>query len=303
MKLASLVQSLFAVALLAGAAVAQVNIQFSNQTSEPAEVTWVNGAERTHYMTLQPGETRDQQSFVGHQWSIASRTAAVNTTVRNDNQIITLGGYRPAPPVIPQFEPQPFQPQVPQVQPQPSVASLNQAVLNYAQSVVGRTIGNGQCTELAIEALQSAGAQSNQGYTWGTALRGVEDLQPGDVLQMHDARFEYPSGASAWSTGPHTAIVTSVQGSVIQVLEQNISGSPVQAGQYDARYLTAGRLEFYRPVAAAQQPVSFLVFGVPSNVPHGNGVQPSGVPSKIRIQNLPRMLPVNVLPRPYPANW
>jgi hypothetical protein len=184
----------------------------------------------------------------------------------------------------PQF---PQQPVAPQIQ-QQNASSVNQGVLQYAQSVVGRKIGNGQCTELAIAALQAAGARPNSGYTWGTQLRSVNELQPGDVVQLHDARFEYANGSWSASTGPHTAIVTSVQGSVIQVLEQNISSSPVQAGQYDVTYMTAGRIEFYRPVAGANQQAGFGGRGFPETQA-GNGFQPRKLQGKTWQNALPEL--------------
>lgn len=257
--------SVLALAVMASVASAQVNIHFTNPTSEPAQVEWINGGSATYYMTVPPGETRSLQSYVGHQWRFSNSQAVTGRGVTGENQVITLAAApvaapapRPAPaaPMLPEAAPEvqlpQFQPTRPQTQmpSQSQPASANQGMVNFARSVVGQRIGNGQCTELAIAALRSAGAQPNQGYVWGAGLRSVDQLQPGDIVQLYAARFDYPNGSWAAFPSQHTAVVTGVEGSTIHVLEQNIAGSPVQEGHYDVSYLTAGRIELYRPVAA-----------------------------------------------------
>lgn len=245
MNRASLLLSLLVVASIVEFAAAQVNVHFANPSQEPAQVEWVNENGTTYYMTVPAGETRSLQSYVGHRWRMSNSHAVTATTVRQAEQVISLAGYQSGRPQVDNSRPSPG----PFDNRGTATASLNQSVVNYARSVVGQRIGNGQCTELATAALRAAGAQPGQNYVWGTTLRGVEDLQPGDIIQMFDASFEMPDGSSSWSTGPHTAIVTGVRGSVIEVLHQNVAGSPVQAGEYDLRYLTAGRLSYYRPAA------------------------------------------------------
>jgi hypothetical protein len=141
--------------------------------------------------------------------------------------------------------------------PKAARTEINRAVVDYARSVVGQHVGNGQCTELAIAALQVAGAQANHGYVWGRRLSGYRDLQPGDIIQMQKATFRYANGRTSWSDGPHTAIVTGVEGTMIRVLEQNISGGPVQTGQYDLSYMTGGTMAYYVPIAGGNRDVGF----------------------------------------------
>lgn len=93
---------------------------------------------------------------------------------------------------------------------------------------------------------------------------------------MYSARFDCPNGSWAAFPTQHTTVVTGVEGSVIHVLEQNIGGSTVQEGRYDVQYLTVGRIELYRPVAAnlqaaSQQPVRKLPVGFGSTVPVNRG--------------------------------
>lgn len=269
MKLATFLLSLIALISLANAAAAQVNISFQNNTSEPAQLVWLNGNNQTVYATVQPGQTHRLQSFAGHQWKFAGQLSGTFATVSHEGQVVSLGAAQPAP-IVPQYapayngnQPSPIilqyapRPQVqapvgylPVSQPQ-STASVNDGVVNYARSMVGQKVGNGQCTELAIAALRSVNAEVKMDYTWGQEVR-VDEVQPGDVMQLQSPSFEYSDGRKFWSDGPHTAVVVGVKGSEIEVLEQNVAGSPVQAGQYDARYLKAGTMKFYRPVKLGQ---------------------------------------------------
>jgi hypothetical protein len=242
--------SLLAASLFSSIAVAQdaVTVYFTNQTSTPANVSWVNGNTNQYYMTVAPGQTQVQQTYIGHNWSFSTennREGAMGGPVTHNGQVFRLARAAgvSAPIVDPVYPPVRNPPVYP---PQQRTSAVNQAVVNYARSVVGQRIGNGQCTELAIAALRAAGAQPNRGYIWGTRLNSYRDLQPGDIIQMQNARFQY-----SWSYGPHTAIVTDISGSTIHVLEQNVDGSPVQAGQFDMNTMTGGTLTCYRPIAGS----------------------------------------------------
>src|SRR5262249_49796678 len=105
----------------------------------------------------------------------------------------------------------------------PDLATL---VLAYAESHLGPQVGDGQSATLAIQALQSAGAQSDFGvwgpwanYVWGTlvlaetghgrggvpAVGSPFAVEPGDVVQFSNARFV---GGGSWQALlHHTAII------------------------------------------------------------------------------------------------
>ena len=104
---------------------------------------------------------------------------------------------------------------------------------------------------MAAAALKAAGARPGSNYVWGTRVNQITEVKPGDIVQMFNARFENPDGSSTWSTGPHTAVITAVNGTELNVLEQNVAGSPVQAGKLDLRYMKGGSLAIYRPQATA----------------------------------------------------
>ena len=177
--------------------------------------------------------------------------ASMRRTVVRENEVFTLGrAARPSPAPAPAPAPTPAPAPAPQPEMPRNNGSVNRQVLAYAQSVMGQWVGNGQCTELAIEALRVAGARPNQGYVWGTPVT-FEQLQPGDIVQFHSPTFVLADGYELKSPGPHTMVVESVEGTKIHVLHQNVVGSPVQAGTYDPTQLIAGTIEYYRPIPAS----------------------------------------------------
>jgi RHS repeat-associated protein len=75
--------------------------------------------------------------------------------------------------------------------------SLNQTVAEYAQRNIGKkAVGKGECWDLGEEALKSAGAQTSKDltpnfgadsdYVWGTPVKDLKNLEPGDILQFRD---------------------------------------------------------------------------------------------------------------------
>ena len=99
-------------------------------------------------------------------------------------------------------------------------------VLGFARRQRGSRVGNGECFALADRALSGAGARSasdygsvspNADYVWGTSV-ALADLQPGDVIQLRDYRYDRdvetnnPDGSGSSNTDfqerpHHTAIV------------------------------------------------------------------------------------------------
>jgi hypothetical protein len=97
-----------------------------------------------------------------------------------------------------------------------------------------------------------------------TANRSLAGVLPGDVIQFRDVTLFHkttnPDGS--WSTTTktaehHTAIVESVSGSTIHVLEQNVgtANTPdsvrytVQHGTYDLSDLQSGTMWIYQPIS------------------------------------------------------
>jgi hypothetical protein len=148
--------------------------------------------------------------------------------------------------------------------------SVSLQVVGYARQQHGKRVGDGQCFALADRALSSAGARSaadygtvapDADYTWGTSI-GLADLQPGDIIQFRDYRYdreittENADGSSRtdddFQERPHhTAIVESVPsvGEVV-VLEQNApDGSAVRRSHL---FFTAGTTKSGRTTTTIQ---------------------------------------------------
>ena len=160
--------------------------------------------------------------------------------------------------------------------------SVSPQVVGYAQHHRGERLGNGECFVLADKALSAAGARSasdfgtitdDADYVWGTAI-GLGDLQPGDIIQFRDYRYdrevttENADGSSVTHTDyqerpHHTAVVESVLANgEVAVLEQNAPvGSAVHrshlffaagtttSGHTTTKITLQGTSWFYRPQA------------------------------------------------------
>ncbi len=123
--------------------------------------------------------------------------------------------------------------------------SLGARVLAYARQQAGRQVGDGECYDLADQALIRSGARSapsfddvtpGADYMWGTEV-ALRDARPGDILQFRGfnvrtsvtTRQFLPDGRSYtmqnWMLDErehHTAIVESNEGNTLVVLEQNV---------------------------------------------------------------------------------
>lgn len=140
--------------------------------------------------------------------------------------------------------------------PNPTPVSLNSAVLAFAQGKLGQKIGDGGCTRLIEAALESVGAKPGENfsspgfYVWGRLLVAGEAMTPGDIIQFAPGtKFQTPT-SSLWmdSFFGHAAIIESVSGTTITMLNQNMAGSPVIRTTVDLATITAGSFAVYRAV-------------------------------------------------------
>lgn len=152
-------------------------------------------------------------------------------------------------------------------------ASTGDKVLSFAQSHLDQQVGDGECATLAAQALKSANARRrgadspNPGdYVWGrqvlladtstnppTIEGKLADLQPGDIIQFRDAKFEGRRNRYHYTMtiAHHTAIIESVdpQAVTIKVLHQNYNGKrTVQQTTLYLNDLKQGWLRVYRPI-------------------------------------------------------
>jgi hypothetical protein len=128
---------------------------------------------------------------------------------------------------------------------------LNAKVLAYARSKVGKTVGRGECTDLATGALVAAGASLGVkraqpvvgSYAWGQPIATCPEALPGDIIQIHQTR---QNGSNTEVVAHHTAIVVAYLGNgKFKVLHQNAGGHRVvQEGELSIKSKSAW---IYRP--------------------------------------------------------
>lgn len=117
---------------------------------------------------------------------------------------------------------------------------------------MGKKVGHGECWDLAAEALNSAHAQWDGFYGFGTKVQPTEAL-PGDIIQFEGVQVEVrsPDSIRRESYGHHTAIVTAVLApGVFTIAHQNAGpgGRKVNETELALSNVITGTLTFYRPV-------------------------------------------------------
>ncbi|WP_435018734.1 hypothetical protein TA3x_000719 [Tundrisphaera sp. TA3] len=153
----------------------------------------------------------------------------------------------------------------------PELPPLNARVAAFARDHLGKPVGDGICTTLAIEALREAGAkpapldEPDGQYRWGTPVDSLADALPGDILQFQDAVFEWKQTTGRrreyWHLEykHHTAIVAKVadRGRLVTILHQNVETrgqDPARKGDVQETTLRMGSLRpggtvrAYRPM-------------------------------------------------------
>ena len=173
---------------------------------------------------------------------------------------------------------------------QPSQADptpLGDRIVAFARQQEGRTVGDGECADLAEAALRQAGARdfsaypdSGDDYVWGRPIP-LSEARPGDILQFHNftirtttttaSFFGQAAVDEGWqldSRDHHTAILEENRGGILEILEQNappagravqLTEIPVasmvrtvqsQDGPQTQHFEVSGEIHAYRPLLA-----------------------------------------------------
>jgi len=131
---------------------------------------------------------------------------------------------------------------------------LNQHVVDFVKSKMGKKVGAGECWDLAAEALNTAGARWDGLYGFGDVMDWKKaEVFPGDIVQFENVDIERREGTAVRREryGHHTAVIMEVRAKGdYTIAHQNMQGvgRKVGLGQLAMSDVRGGKLIFYRPV-------------------------------------------------------
>jgi len=137
---------------------------------------------------------------------------------------------------------------------QNTIPAVNQEIINYVTSVIGKKVDRGECWDLANRALTLVHASWDGKYKYGKLLNPKKDsIYPGDLIQFEGVQLSYTVGKSKVEEDMphHTAIVYKVIApEVYQIADQNngVTGKKVGLSNFDLKNVKKGKMKFYRPV-------------------------------------------------------
>ncbi len=145
---------------------------------------------------------------------------------------------------------------------------LNSEVLTFARNNMGKTIGRGECWDLAAQPLKALGASWDGKFTFGKKV-GRGDLSgikletgmqpmPGDIIHFSRVYIswtkKYPDGSSEWGSETlgypdHVAFLKEFDGkTTLTLLHQNVDGKRyLVETQVDISNIKSGSFVIYRP--------------------------------------------------------
>jgi hypothetical protein len=134
---------------------------------------------------------------------------------------------------------------------------ISVSILAFVKSVMGKTVGSGECWDLAQEALDAGGADWSRPFQFGLPLDPERDeIRAGDIIQFKSVRIEkrLENGGKLFHTigaPDHTAIIIGVEGKKKYRLAQQNSDRRryVVASDVDLNSITSGKFWIYRPLA------------------------------------------------------
>jgi hypothetical protein len=142
---------------------------------------------------------------------------------------------------------------------QETVPKINKKVIEYVETVLGETVGRGECWDLADQALTVSGAEFNKSskktiYIYGQQYNPEKEaILPGDLIQFEGVRVSYTSGNMTFTENykHHTAIVYQINpDQSLKLAHQNTSfgGRKVEISDLDLKNVKKGKLYFYHPI-------------------------------------------------------
>lgn len=134
---------------------------------------------------------------------------------------------------------------------------LNGKIIEYANNMMGTTVGCGECWDLIQEALDKNLADWTRPTSYGRLLNPeTDEIKAGDIIQFRSLKIteHLPGGVTKRETigePDHTAIIYKTLGNKRYILaHQNVNGKrSVLKGEVNLTKITSGKYWIYRPVA------------------------------------------------------
>ncbi|MFP4024615.1 MAG: hypothetical protein ACLFVR_08810 [Thiohalospira sp.] len=136
---------------------------------------------------------------------------------------------------------------------QENIPELNQQIVEYVKTVIGKKVDRGECWDLAYQALNRVDADWDKAFIYGNPVDPKKDkIFPGDLIQFENIVIKYQKGNNFYTEtmGQHTAIVYKVkEKGVFEIAHQNtqFSGRKVGLSTMDIKTVVEGNMYFYRP--------------------------------------------------------
>jgi len=138
-------------------------------------------------------------------------------------------------------------------QPCADAPELNKKVIEFVNASLGKKVANGECWDVAAEALKKVGAKWDGDYKFGKEVDYKKVcIYPGDIVQFEGVELKYNIEDVSYieKLAHHTAIIYSVKskGDFI-IADQNTrhSGKKVATHAFDVKTVTKGKFIIYRP--------------------------------------------------------
>ena len=136
---------------------------------------------------------------------------------------------------------------------------LNEKVISYVNTVLGKQVGRGECWDLAQEALDTVMADWTRPYAFGVPVNpDKEEVRAGDIIQFTRVKIEekLENGTTRFHTlglPEHTAVIYEVTGpGRYKLAHQNVDGvRTVMISSINLADVRSGKIRIFRPVAAA----------------------------------------------------